>query len=263
MARQRQVDARSLIQRVESLLRDEPGALNPGGLAAAIGLAALPLVDAALLSPGNGGEARRSGSLGPERISVESRPDSRREAVDAAAEALVILERAEGLKPLLALTHREKDTLESMSANGRLEEIDKWLEERGHKALQLWQGKVKEHQSRRAQADMGKVRYRCALEVEGALAEFEKGMASKIRLKTESRLSGEALATELVRLGFSPDKVKCLIVYTKPLTAACAWVSENSKPKLTWQAIQNQHAKFRRLIRARTQNSYDTRDLSP
>lgn len=94
------------------------------------------------------------------------------------------------------------------------------------------------------------IRLSSVLAAHAVLAEFEKGMATKIRLKAQAGLRGEALEKDMARLGFAPRKVKCMMAYTKPALAACAWVSQEFMPNLKTEAIYTQFAKFRRLIGA-------------
>jgi hypothetical protein len=129
--------------------------------------------------------------------------------------------------------------------------IQEWLAKGGGEILKLWVGNFQGEGCRRRATEKKMIRLSGVLAAQAVLAEFEKGMAIKIRLRTQAGLRGEALEKEMASLGFAPHKVKYMIAYTKPAMAACAWVSQELMPNLKRVAIYNQCAKFRRLICAK------------
>lgn len=179
---------------------------------------------------------------------AEEKPVSSRageELVNTAATSLTLLDSELRKQVAIIRTPVEWEMLRQMKAGGNGKGIARWLNKRAQEAIRTCKRVLEMRPGRKRKLESEKEGYKLALKVEAVLPQFEKGMREKKEL---NRKRVRRLEQRLSALGYPPDIVECLMRYSRPVSAACAWVSEHSGPARDIQTVQNYYSKFRRLI---------------
>jgi hypothetical protein len=159
-------------------------------------------------------------------------------------------------KPEMPLVRNseEWDMLERWMAEGRAAETDHWLWKRAYEEVTACKKQLGFRRGRKPKPETEKRGYRIALKVAQVLPRFQRGMREKNELKKTFRMGLKRLEAELSKRGYSAAEVECLVSYSEPVSAACAWVSENSQPRLELQTVQNYYSKHRRDLPSASAN---------
>jgi hypothetical protein len=183
-----------------------------------------------------------------EEAKAEEKPISPRMGkmlVDTTVRSLALLYAELREQPAIVRTPAEWEMLRGMKAEGKGKEIARWLNKRAQEAIRACKRLLEMRPGRKRKLESEKEGYKLALKVEAVRPQFEKGMRDKKEL---NRKRVRRLEQRLSALRYPPDIVECLMRYSRPVSAACAWVGEHSSPARDIQTVQNYYSKFRRLI---------------